>query len=545
MTLGSLSRDRWKTLEPLLDAALELEPAQRAAFLESTCRGDAALRAEVESLLAACELGTGILETPAAVTYAPLLTEPEPTLPQLLGGRYRIVREIGRGGMATVYLADDPKHRRQVAVKTLHGGMARIIGREQFTREIEIAAGLSHPHILPLHDSGEEESERSDEPSFLYFVSPFAAGESLRDRLRREPRLSPVEVVRLGREIALALDYAHRRGVIHLDIKPENILLQEGHAVIADFGIARAVSNSPPGSSPGDMRERAMPIMGTPSYMSPEQAVGASDVDGRSDIYSLGCVLYELATGERPGPHPRLGETVSGAERTSAFRALHKRVSPELASVILRAMARAKHDRFATAGDFARALIGAARERKRRYWHRAVVAGAAIASLATSAMAIWASRGATTLDSGLIAVAPFDVEAPSLAPWKDGLVDVMSRNLDGVGSLRTVPASIVIDHWQGRADAESARALGHVTGARLVLYGGLLATGDSVRATVNVLDVETGRTVAQVEHRDVADRIDRLSDSLSVALLRELGRAHRIDISRVSRDSHQGSAWLR
>ena len=525
MTLGSLSRDRWKTIEPLLDAALELEPAQRAAFLDSTCRGDTALRAEVESLLAACELGTSILETPAAVTYGPLLTEPEPPLPQLLGGRYRILREIGRGGMATVYLADDPKHRRQVAVKTLHAGMARILGREQFTREIEIAAGLSHPHILPLHDSGEEESEGSDEHSFLYFVSPFAAGESLRDRLRREPRLSAAEVVRLGREIALALDYAHRRGVIHLDIKPENILLQEGHAVIADFGIARAVSNS----TSDDTRERAMPILGTPSYMSPEQAVGARDVDGRSDIYSLGCVLYELATGERPVPHPKYGESVQATARTSAFRTLHKRVSPELASVILRAMARPKDDRFATAGDFARALIGASRERKRRHWHRAVLAVAATASLAISLMALWASRHVTTLDADLIAVAPFDVGAPSLAPWKNGLVDVMSRNLDSAGSLRTVPASIVIDHWQGRADAGSARALGQATGARLVLFGGLLATGDSVRATVSVLDVETGRTIAQVEHRDVADRIDRLSDSLSASVLRKLQRTRRID----------------
>ena len=531
MTRGSLSRDRWKTLEPLLDAALELEPRQRAAFLDSACHGDKALRAEVESLLAACELGTGILETPAAVTYAPLLTEPEPPLPQLLGGRYRIVREIGRGGMATVYLADDPKHRRQVAVKTLHAGMARIVGREQFTREIEIAAGLSHPHILPLHDSGEEESEGSDEPSFLYFVSPFAAGESLRDRLRREPRLSPAEVVRLGREIALALDYAHRRGVIHLDIKPENILLQEGHAVIADFGIARAVSNSPSISSPSDdTREAAMPILGTPSYMSPEQAVGARDVDGRSDIYSLGCVLYELATGERPVPPPRFGESVPATARTSAFRTLHKRVSPELASVILRAMARVKDDRFATGGDFARALIGASRERKRRYWHRAMLAIAATASLAISLMALWTSRNVTTLDADLIAVAPFDAEAPSLAPWKNGLVDAMSRTLDGAGSLRTVPASIVIDHWHGRADAESARVLGQVTGARLVLFGGLLATGDSVRATVSVLDVETGRTIAQVEHRDAADRIDRLSDSLSAAVLRELERAHRTDV---------------
>ncbi|MGE5098970.1 MAG: protein kinase domain-containing protein, partial [Deltaproteobacteria bacterium] len=176
MTLGSLSRERWKMLEPLLDAALELESAVRSEFLDASCRGDAELRAEVGSLLTACELGSGTLKTPAAIAYAPLLTEPAPSPPAVLGGRYRIVREIGRGGMATVYLADDRKHCRQVAVKTLHGGVARIIGRAQFAREIEIAAGLSHPHILPLHDSGEEASERSDEPSFLYFVSPFAAG---------------------------------------------------------------------------------------------------------------------------------------------------------------------------------------------------------------------------------------------------------------------------------------------------------------------------------------------------------------------------------
>jgi eukaryotic-like serine/threonine-protein kinase len=388
MTLGSLSRERWKMLEPMLDAALELDPRKRKVFLNNACRGDSGLRAEIDSLLIACDRGTEILSTPAAIAYAPLLAESAP--PPLLGGRYRIVREIGRGGMATVYLADDPKHRRQVAVKTLHASVARIMGREQFAREIEIAAGLTHPHILPLHDSGEEESKESDEPSFLYFVSPFAAGESLRDRLRREPRLTPNEVARLGREIALALDYAHRRGVIHLDIKPENILLQEGHAIIADFGIARAISKM---TSSGEYaRARLMPVLGTPSYMSPEQAAGAPDVDGRSDVYSLGCVLYELVTGERPFARAtKIESTIEArAERTADLPALKRVVSPKLAAVVRRAMAPSKNDRFATAGELANALTEAAREGNRAFWNRSgrMIGSAASAVITQAARAL-------------------------------------------------------------------------------------------------------------------------------------------------------------
>src|SRR5581483_3288036 len=216
-----------------------------------------------------------------------------------LGGRYHVVREIGRGGMATVYLANDPKHGRQVAVKVLHRDVARLIGRERFLREIEIAASLSHPHILPLHDSGEVPGEWEDDPALLYFVSPYVTGESLRTRLQREPRLAMDDILRLGREVAQALDYAHRQGVVHLDVKPENILLQDGHAIISDFGIARAMSSATEAAP-----RESTPLLGTPSYMSPEHALGASDVDGRSDVYSLGCLLYELLTGRRPFGRP-------------------------------------------------------------------------------------------------------------------------------------------------------------------------------------------------------------------------------------------------
>ena len=528
-TLGSLSRERWDELEPLLDAALELDPAMRSAFLDEACRDDASLRDELGALVAACEMGDTILADPAAVTYAPLLAETAPALPTLLGGRYRIVREIGRGGMGTVYLADDPKHGRQVAVKALHAEVAQLIGRERFEREIEIAAGLSHPHILPLHDSGEAQSEDGSETSFLYFITPFAAGESLRDRLFREKRLPPEEAVRLGQEIAQALDYAHRRGVVHLDIKPGNILLHEGHAVIADFGIARAIKRAGDAAAE-DPLTRAGPLLGTPSYMSPEQALGLPDVDGRSDVYSLGCVLYEMLTGERPFARATPVEAVEGANESADPAALQRTVPRELAAVVLRAMAPSRDERFHTAEELALALGTATRQAGRHDWRRTGLTIASGLAIAAASLAVWRAMR-TGLDSNLVAVAPFDVAAPALLLWKEGLVDVMSRSLDGAGALKAVPASIVVHRWRGRADVESAKALGEAVGARLVLFGGLLAAGDSVRAMASLLDVKTGRRVAEFEQKDIGARMDRLSDSLTLAVLRELGRSHRIDMA--------------
>ena len=348
--------------------------------------------------------------------------------------------------------------------------------------------------------------------------------------MQRE-RVPTNEVVRLGREVAQALDYAHRQGVVHLDIKPENILLQDGHAIIADFGIAHAMTPA----SDDDSACEPTPLIGTPSYMSPEHALGVRDLDGRSDVYSLGCVLYELITGKRPFGRTTPAEAIERAKAPVLpdRSLLVKRTSREVAAVILRAIAPDREKRFSTAGELALALSATTRHRRFRGWHRRAIIAAGALAVATPLLALWA-RHDEPLDPDLIAVAPFAAETPSLALWKEGLVDVMSRNLDGAGPLRAVPATIAVRRWRGRADAPSAREFGERTGARLVLYGALLAAGDSVRATAILFDAQTGQALAEIEYRDELDRIDRLSDSLTIAVLRELGRTRHIDMARAT-----------
>jgi len=216
------------------------------------------------------------------------MADPFRQLTIALSDRYRIERELGAGGMATVYLAQDLKHDREVAIKVLRPELAAVIGAERFLSEIKTTANLQHPHILPLHDSGEADG-------FLFYVMPFVEGETLRNRINREKQLPVADAVRIATEVASALDYAHRHNVIHRDIKPENILLHDGRALVADFGIALAASRA--GGT--RMTETGMSL-GTPHYMSPEQAMGEREITARSDVYALGCVLYELLTGDPP-----------------------------------------------------------------------------------------------------------------------------------------------------------------------------------------------------------------------------------------------------
>jgi serine/threonine-protein kinase len=274
------------------------------------------------------------------------MTSPAERLAAALSGRYRIERELGAGGMATVYMATDIRHDRQVAIKVLRPELAAVIGADRFLGEIRTTANLNHPHILPLFDSGEMDS-------FLFYVMPYVEGETLRDRLDREKQLPIDDAVRIAGEVASALDYAHRHGVIHRDIKPANVLFHDGRALVADFGIALAASRA----AGGRMTETGMSL-GTPQYMSPEQAMGEREITARSDIYSLGAMTYEMLLGEPPHTGPTAQAIVAKVLTADPkpLRAERRSVPPNVENAVLTALEKLPADRFATADQFANAL---------------------------------------------------------------------------------------------------------------------------------------------------------------------------------------------
>jgi tetratricopeptide (TPR) repeat protein len=460
-----------------------------------------------------------------------------------LGTAYRVERELGGGGMSRVFLAEEIRLARRVVVKVLPPELALEVSVDRFNREIQLSASLQHPHIVPLLAAG-------GTADVLYYTMPFIEGEALRTRLARDGELPVRDAVRILSAVADALAYAHARGIVHRDIKPDNVLLSGKHAVVADFGVAKAVSQAKAGSQTGLTSIGV--ALGTPAYMAPEQAAGDPNIDHRADIYAFGAMAYEMLTGRPPftslSPHQMLAAHI--AEPVEPITDRRPSLPPALADLVMRCLEKNPADRPQSAADLLHALEGMAtpseslavtsstgatlRHVLRRPRNRRIALGSLAAAIALAGWLALRPAGAAVLDPNRVAIAPFDVlSSAELALWREGLVDVLSRSLDGAGPLRTVSPTLVVRRWRGRADAASAQALGRATGARTVVYGGLVGAGaDSVRLTATVLDVGTGSSLGEIELREATARMDRLADSLTVRVLRELGRTQAIGVVR-------------
>ncbi len=379
-----------------------------------------------------------------------------------LVGRYRLERELGRGGMATVYLAQDLKHDRPVALKVLHPELAATLGPERFLREIRTTARLQHPHILPLHDSGALELGAG--PPVLFYTMPYVPGGSLRERLHKEPQLPIDEAIRVARQVANALDHAHRHGIVHRDIKPENILLDEGNAHVTDFGIARAVE-----LAGGERLTETGLSLGTPAYMSPEQATGGSRVDGRSDIYSLGCALFEMLAGEPPfsGPTAQAILARHAVDPVPPLRTVRPAVSSQLVEAISRALQKVPADRFPTASEFVKALDSAASSvplprpgSRVRRWELLLGVVAAVVLVMGIGYVMRRESKAGTSNPRLVAILPFRIAGanPELSWLRDGLVDLLAVKLTGEGGLQAAEPSVVLSAWHRLADRRPMRS---------------------------------------------------------------------------------------
>jgi serine/threonine-protein kinase len=488
------------------------------------------------------------------------------TLREALADRYALEREVGRGGMATVYLAEDLKHRRKVALKVLHPDISAAIGTERFLREIEIAAKLQHPHILPLYDSGEAAGS-------LFYVMPFVEGESLRDRLNRERQLSQEDVIKITSEVASALGYAHARDVVHRDIKPENIMLSGGSAVVADFGIARAAS-----AVDQQQLTQTGTVIGTPLYMSPEQGTGG-DVDGRSDQYSLACVVYEMLVGEPPFTGPNVQSIIARHSMAAVSPPSIIRVSiPETMEVaLLKALDKIPADRYPTTIMFAEAL--ATPSRMTAAVRRQTLSGVSPARPSVTlqlpvpawrpllrwgipvlvlVIAAWLTRdrwlghrvaGATSgvtdqADPSRIAVLYFDDRSPdkSLAYLADGLTEALIHALSGVQALHVISRNGVAPYRHGSVSTDSIRRALLVG---TIVEGTLAPSADSLLLNVSLVEATSGDEIETariaVARADPIRLQESLADQVAQLLRRRLGQ----EIQRIAAraETENSRAW--
>ncbi len=389
------------------------------------------------------------------------MTDPIDRFKAAIEDRYVVERELGRGGMAVVYLAQDGKHDRAVAIKVLRPELTSSIGGDRFLREIQIAAKLSHPHILTLIDSGKCEG-------FLYSVIPYVDGESLRDRLDREPRLPLDEALRIAREVGSALSYAHEQGVVHRDIKPANILLSAGVAVVTDFGIARAVTEAA-----ADKLTDPGIAVGTPTYMSPEQASGEQELDARSDVYSLGCVLFEMLAGEPPytGSNPQAILARKSTQPVPSLHLVRKSVPTSLERVVEKSLASEPGDRYPTAAEFVDALGSP--------------------SLVKSRVDSTPEGEPAPRTGPSVAVLPFANMSgdPENVFFSDGIAEEITNALSKIQALH-VTARTSAFAFKGRS--EDVRKIGDQLGVGTVLEGSVRRSGNRIRITAQLVSVAAG-----------------------------------------------------
>ncbi len=432
------------------------------------------------------------------------MSEAASRLSAALADRYRLERELGQGGMATVYLAEDLRHHRKVAVKVLRPELAAVLGAERFVAEIKVTANLQHPNLLPLFDSGAADG-------FLYYVMPYVEGETLRARLERERQLPVDDVTRLVTLLANALDYAHAQGVIHRDLKPENILLQAGQPIIADFGIALAVAQA------GGSRVTETGLsLGTPHYMSPEQGSGERTLDAKSDQYALAAVTYEMLSGEPPHTGPTAQAIIARlmSETPRSLRATRPAVSPGVDAAVQRALSKTPADRFATCGAFATALVAggsapASGSVASRLTLARIAAGIAVVVvvLGVVGFGIYQRGGSRTLDS--IAVLPFDIRTtdPDGDYISDGITQSISNSLTGLPGLRVIPVSVGREY---KGKGMTSQQVGEKLGVAAILTGRVTHRGDSLGVDVELADIREGRLIW-------GERFDRpLADLLTI-----------------------------
>jgi TolB-like protein/Tfp pilus assembly protein PilF len=576
---------RWRAIQRLVDAALDLSTGERPAFLVQACEGDAALYESAARLLDACERAEagGPLAGRAAELAEPILTElaaydaargaerrgaVEATLRAALADRYTITRELGRGGMATVYLARDVRHDRAVAVKVLQRDDVAASGARRFLHEIRIAARLTHPHVLSVHDSGEVRANADGVMvagqevgvSLLYYVMPYIVGETLRSRLTRDGALPLGDVLRLVRELADALAYAHGQGVVHRDLKPENVLLSGGHAVVADFGIAKAIAAA---TSDGIGRTSALTsagvALGTPAYMAPEQAVGDATTDQRADLYALGIIAYELLTGAHPfgtrSPQALVAAHLS--ESPPPLEARRSDVPPALSALVMRLLAKAPDARPHNAAEVLRILNGipasssssaaaasrgatggeAAPHRWRDRTSRHAVAVTIALLVSIGAYALWrvalgpsealntagnaaASAGAGPA-IGTLAVLPFENTGGAAEDdyFSDGLTDELAHAL---GRLSGVQMAGRTSSYTFKGKAAPAQEIGRTLDVAAFVNGTVRRGGDRLRITAQLVSTADGKVMWDSVFESRSDDVFGVQDELTRAMVAAL-----------------------